>query len=121
MLGAAVGSVPTVAAKSHFGNLGAGSGLVECVTSILAHAARELFPLLNHQTPDPDCPIRPARGGEPAGDIFVSAAVTPQGQAGAVSLAGERLSSVVSRAHRQCGCRRLTALSPRTVPFRLRA
>ena len=83
-LGEAARSVPTVAAKSHFGNLGAGSGVVESVASILALERGELFPLLNHQTPDDGCPIRPGRGGEPAGDCFVSAAVTPLGQAGAV-------------------------------------
>jgi len=83
-LGEAAGSVPTVAAKSHFGNLGAGSGLVEAAASILAMERGELFPVLNHQTPDPDCPIRPARRGDPAGGSFVSAAVTPQGQAGAL-------------------------------------
>jgi 3-oxoacyl-[acyl-carrier-protein] synthase II len=83
-LGEAAGRVPTVAAKSHFGNLGAGSGLVEAVASILAMERGELFPVLNHRTPDPDCPIRPAQRGDPAGGSFVSAAVTPQGQAGAL-------------------------------------
>ena len=83
-LGEAASGVPTVAAKSHFGNLGAGSGVVESAASILAVGRGELFPLLNHQTPDDACPIRPGRTGEPAGECFVSAAVTPQGQAGAV-------------------------------------
>ncbi|MFM8415012.1 MAG: beta-ketoacyl-[acyl-carrier-protein] synthase family protein [Planctomycetota bacterium] len=85
-LGAAARRLPTVAAKSHFGNLGAGSGLVECVASIVALSRGELFPLLNHETADEDCPLRPARRGDPSGDAFVSAAVTPQGQAGAVVL-----------------------------------
>jgi 3-oxoacyl-[acyl-carrier-protein] synthase II len=83
-LGGAATSIPTVAAKSHFGNLGGGSGLVECVASLLAARHGELFPLLNFEDPDPDCPIRPARRGDPAGNIFISSAVTPQGQAGAV-------------------------------------
>lgn len=84
VLGDAAGRIPTVAAKSHFGNLGGGSGLVECVGSILALQHGELFPLLNHETADEACGIRPARRGEPAGDVFVSTSVTPQGQAGSL-------------------------------------
>lgn len=83
-LGTAAARIPTVAAKSHFGNLGAGSGLVECIGSILALRHGELFPLLNHEASDPGCDIRPARRGDPAGDTFVSTAVTPQGQAGSL-------------------------------------
>ncbi|MFM8734181.1 MAG: beta-ketoacyl-[acyl-carrier-protein] synthase family protein [Pirellulales bacterium] len=84
VLGEAARRVPTVAAKSHFGNLGAGSGLVECVASVLALRHGELFPLLNHDTPDPDCPIRPARRGDAPGPVFISTSVTPQGQAGSL-------------------------------------
>ncbi len=76
--------IPTVAAKSHFGNLGAGSGVVECVSSVLAMRHGGLFPLLNHETPDPECRIRAARAGDPSGDVFISSSVTPQGQAGSV-------------------------------------
>jgi 3-oxoacyl-[acyl-carrier-protein] synthase II len=92
-LGSAAGSIPTVAAKSHFGNLGGGSGLVECVGSILAGRHGGLFPLLNHQTTDPACGIRPARRGDPAGDVFVSTAVTPQGQAGSLVIRPWRASA----------------------------
>jgi 3-oxoacyl-[acyl-carrier-protein] synthase II len=83
-LGAAAARIPTVAAKSHFGNLGGGSGLVECVASILAMRHGELFPLLNYENPDADCPVRAARRGDPAGSICISTAVTPQGQAGSL-------------------------------------
>jgi len=83
-LGPAARSIPTVAAKSHFGNLGGGSGVVECVASLLALRHGELFPLLNYETPDPECPVRAARRGDPAGDVFISSSVTPQGQAGSV-------------------------------------
>ncbi len=86
VLGDAASRAPTVAAKGNFGNLGAGSGLVECVASLLALGRGEVFPLLNYETPDADCPIRPARAGDPAGELFVSAAVTPQGQSGAVAI-----------------------------------
>jgi 3-oxoacyl-[acyl-carrier-protein] synthase II len=84
VLGTAAGSTPTVAAKSHFGNLGGGSGLAECIGSILAMRRGELFPLLNFETPDDACAIRPARRGDPAGDVFISTAVTPQGQSGSL-------------------------------------
>jgi 3-oxoacyl-[acyl-carrier-protein] synthase II len=83
-LGGAAAGIPTVAAKSHFGNLGGGSGLVECIGSILALRHGELFPLLNHETSDAACPIRPARRGDPAGDVFISTSVTPQGQSGSL-------------------------------------
>ncbi len=85
VLGDAVGRVPTVAAKANFGNLGGGSGLVECVASLLAMQRGELFPLLNYEEADPECPVRAARRGDPAGNLFVSVAVTPQGQAGALA------------------------------------
>ena len=84
VLGAAAASIPTVAAKSSFGNLGGGSGIVECIASILAMQHGQLFPLLNYQTPDPECPIRAARRGDSPGDVFLSSAVTPQGQASSV-------------------------------------
>ena len=93
VLGAAVGTLPTVAAKSHFGNLGAGSGVVECIASVLALQHGQLFPLLNHEAADPDCGIRPARAGDPAGELFVSSAVTPQGQAASVVIRGWQLTA----------------------------
>ncbi|MFZ5833709.1 MAG: beta-ketoacyl-[acyl-carrier-protein] synthase family protein [Planctomycetota bacterium] len=77
--------VPVVAAKSNFGNLGAGSGLVELIASLLALEARRLFPMLNYQTPDPECPVAVVTDAStPAGDSFVNLSVTPQGQASAV-------------------------------------
>lgn len=88
VLGAALATIPTVAAKSHFGNLGGGSGLVECIASLLAIREGELFPLLNFEEPDPDCQVRPARRGDPSGNVFISSAVTPQGQAGSVVIRG---------------------------------
>lgn len=84
----AAASIPTVAAKSHFGNLGAGSGIVECIGSLLAMQHGELFPLLNYEAADPECPVRPARRGDAPGQTFISSAVTPQGQAGSVVIRG---------------------------------
>ena len=91
VLGSDADSVPVVAAKSNFGNLGAGSGLVECIASLLALRHGALFPLLNYQSPDPECAIRAAASGDVAGASFVSSSVTPQGQAGSVVIGGWNL------------------------------
>jgi len=84
VLGDHLGRLPTTAAKGHFGNLGAGSGMVECAASILAMQRGELFSLVNFEHPDEDCPVRPARRGDPAGGCFLSVSTTPQGQAAAL-------------------------------------
>ncbi|MFM9025286.1 MAG: beta-ketoacyl-[acyl-carrier-protein] synthase family protein [Planctomycetaceae bacterium] len=84
VLGSHAAAVPVVAAKSNFGTLGGGSGIVEVVASVLALGRGGLFPLLNYETPDPSCPVRPARAGDPAGELALSSAVTPQGQAGSL-------------------------------------
>ena len=77
--------VPVTAAKSYFGNLGAGGGIVELIASLWALRQGHLFPILNYETPDPACPIHAVRSHDvPAGDNFVNLNVTPQGQASAV-------------------------------------
>jgi len=77
--------VPVVAAKSHFGNLGAAGGLVELIGSVLAQRQGPLFATLNYETPDPECPVNVVVGNDvPAGDTVVNVSVTPQGQASAV-------------------------------------
>ena len=44
-----------------------------------------LFPVLNYETPDPECPVAAVTDGEhQTGSSFVSLSVTPQGQASAV-------------------------------------
>lgn len=78
--------VPVTAAKSYFGNLGAGSGIVEIVASLLAIQNGELFPILNHQHTADDCPITVAQQGGAAGDSFININVSPQGQAGAIAV-----------------------------------
>ena len=75
--------VVVTAAKSYFGNLGAGSGMVELIAGILALRHGRLFPTLNYQTPDPACPISVATNETEAGTSFVNLSVTPQGQASA--------------------------------------
>ena len=77
--------LPVVAAKSHFGNLGAGSGMVELIASLLALQHDRLFPILNYATPDPECPVAAVRNGDVRpGASFINLNVTPQGQAAAV-------------------------------------
>jgi 3-oxoacyl-[acyl-carrier-protein] synthase II len=49
---------PVFAPLSRFGNLGAASGLMELACSVLALKHGELPGTLNHQQPDPACPIR---------------------------------------------------------------
>jgi len=78
-------AIPVVAAKSYFGNLGAGSGMVELAASLLALQHDRLFRVLNYETPDPKCPVTPVTEGcVPPGDSFVAVNVTPQGQAAAL-------------------------------------
>ena len=78
-------TLPVVAAKSYFGNLGAGSGMVELIASLLALRAGSLFPTLNYETPDAECPIHVVRDhSTPAGKRFINLNVTPQGQASGV-------------------------------------
>jgi 3-oxoacyl-[acyl-carrier-protein] synthase II len=77
--------VPVTAAKSYFGNLGAGSGLVELIAGVMALQHGRLFPILNYETPDPECPIAAARSADVSpGDSFLNINVTPQGQASCV-------------------------------------
>lgn len=77
--------VPVTAAKSYFGNLGAGSGLVELIASILALQNGRLFRTLNYQTPDPQCPVNVVTSADTSpGENFISLNLTPQGQASAV-------------------------------------
>ncbi len=74
--------MPVVAAKSYFGNLGAGSGMVELIASLMAMRAGTLFRTLNYETPDAECPVHVVRDAStPAGRRFINLNVTPQGQA----------------------------------------
>ena len=75
-------NVPVTAPKSYFGNLGAGSAVVELIASVLALREGRLPPVLNYETADPECAINIARGaaGSP-GRSFLNLSVTPQGQA----------------------------------------
>ena len=77
---------PVTTAKGHFGNLGAGGGMVEIVASLQALGGN-LFPILNCDSLDADCPINAVRDDRtPAGNDFISVNVTPQGQASGVRI-----------------------------------
>ncbi len=76
--------IPVTAAKSYFGNLGAGCAAVEIVASCLALDRKVLFPMLNCDHLDPECPITPSLGSSSAGDAFVSLSYSSQGQASGV-------------------------------------
>ncbi|WP_254508442.1 beta-ketoacyl-[acyl-carrier-protein] synthase family protein [Anatilimnocola floriformis] len=85
-LGAAADKVPVTAAKSYFGNLGAAGGLVELIASALALQNGSLFPIQTLENLDPECPIRPAKRGDSAGETCINLSVTPQGQASGITI-----------------------------------
>jgi 3-oxoacyl-[acyl-carrier-protein] synthase II len=85
VFGARAKTLPIAAAKSYFGNLGAASGLVELVASLLSFEHGRLFPVLNYQTPDPACPVNVVRSADVLpGKTVLNVNFTPQGQASAV-------------------------------------
>jgi 3-oxoacyl-[acyl-carrier-protein] synthase II len=74
--------LPVVAAKSYFGNLGAGSGAVELIASVLAMKEGKLPRTLNYETPDVTCGLAITRDDKTSpGGSFLNLSVTPQGQA----------------------------------------
>ena len=78
-------STPVTAAKSYMGNLGSGSGIVEIAASVMALNHGSLFPILNCEALDEQCPISAVQeSGAPAGDSFINLNITPQGQASSV-------------------------------------
>lgn len=85
-----LGDVPVTAPKGNFGYLGAGSGALETVASILAIQHGQIPPTLNYEHPDPQCAINVVHGG-PMPLAHPTALVlshSPLGQAVAVVLAG---------------------------------
>jgi 3-oxoacyl-[acyl-carrier-protein] synthase II len=58
--------MPVFAAKSYFGNLGAGSDLSELAVSILALHHGTVPATLNYRQPDPTCPVNVVREPQPA-------------------------------------------------------
>jgi 3-oxoacyl-[acyl-carrier-protein] synthase II len=88
VFGAAADKVPVAAPKSYFGNLGAGSGAVELIASVLAMREGRLPRVLNFETPDSACQLNVVADGKtPAGRTFLNLSVTPQGQAAVLCVA----------------------------------
>src|SRR5262249_45292324 len=82
VFGTRAATLPLTAIKSYMGNLGAGSGCVELIASVLAMNANALPRVLNYQTPDPECPVGAVvADGVAPGEYFLKLNVTPQGQA----------------------------------------
>ncbi len=79
--------IPVTAAKSYFGNLGASSGIVEMISSLLAIEQNSLFPILHCDSPDPKCPIRVATGSSKPGSNVLNINFSPNGQASALVVA----------------------------------
>jgi 3-oxoacyl-[acyl-carrier-protein] synthase II len=86
---ATLGGVPVLALKSYFGDLGAGSGLVELIGSILALMRDELPATLNYEQPDATCPVNIVREkGTPVGKpVALALSQSNTGQAAAVVIA----------------------------------
>lgn len=83
--------VPVVAAKSCFGNLGAGAGAVELIAGIMALQAGHLFPTRNFTAPDAGCELNIVTDASvPAGKCFINLSVNSRGQASAALVAACR-------------------------------
>ena len=74
-----LGDTPVTALKSYFGNLGAGTAVVEMAGSILSFAAGEVPRTLNYEQPDPACPIQVIHGEPLTGSAPVALVVKRSG------------------------------------------
>ena len=88
---AELGDVPVTAPKSFFGTLGAATGAVEAIASLLALEHGQTPVTLNYERADPECPVnvvhgQPHRGG-PRTALLLNQA--PMGQSAAVLIVGE--------------------------------
>ncbi len=83
--------IPVTAFKSYFGNLGAGSGLVELAASLVAARHGQVLPTRNFENADPACPIHVLKQPRAARlPHFVKISCTDLGQCGVVVVrAGE--------------------------------
>ncbi len=85
-----LGDVPVTAPKSFFGNLGAGTGAVELMASLLSFEHQLIPPTLNYEHPDPKCPVQVVHGAPQPMDRPTALVLnqSPFGQAVALVLAG---------------------------------
>jgi 3-oxoacyl-[acyl-carrier-protein] synthase II len=88
VFGPAADTVPVFALKSYTGNLGAASGVVELIASVLALKDGHLPRTLNYESPDRACGLAITRTEKtPTGRTFLNLSVTPQGQAAVLAVA----------------------------------
>ena len=79
--------VPVFAAKSYFGNLGAGGGATELAASLLALRHGLVPATLNYEEPDPACPVAVTSDVRPVCRPYVlKVGFTEMGQCAAVVL-----------------------------------
>ncbi len=85
-----VPTVPVMAPKSYFGNLGAAGGAVEMAASVLSLTGAVIPATLNYERPDPECPVEVIHGRPLSSERSPALVVnwTPIGQAVSVVLAG---------------------------------
>ncbi len=79
-------AVSVTAAKSYFGNLGAGAGAVELICSLLALKNQQMFPILNLTEPCAEATWEAAQAGQHPGAGFLHVSYTLQGQASSVAI-----------------------------------
>jgi 3-oxoacyl-[acyl-carrier-protein] synthase II len=79
--------IPVTAAKSYFGNLGAGATAIELIASIVAMKHKKLFPIRNLNSPASHVTWTPATLDSDPGDAVVHSSYTQQGQASSLVLA----------------------------------
>ncbi len=79
--------IPVTAAKSYFGNLGAGGAAVELICSLLALEHGPLFPIRNLNSPNPQVTWTPAQAGCDAGKAVIHTSFTLQGQSSSLVVA----------------------------------
>ena len=77
--------IPVTSLKSFMGNLGAGSGAVELIGSLIGLKNKTLIPTLNFESGDPGNELNVVREStETENGVVLNLNVTPQGQASAV-------------------------------------
>ncbi len=84
-----LGDVPVTAPKSYFGNLGAGGGAVELLSTIAAFETGRVPRTLNYEVPDAACPINVVREPIQAKKTAIVLNQTLMGQSVALALSAE--------------------------------
>lgn len=84
-----LGDVPVTAPKSYFGNLGAGGGAVELLSTLAAFETGQVPRTLNYESPDPTCPINVLREPLTARKTALVLNQTLMGQSVALALSAE--------------------------------